>query len=156
MSTILIERPRLFFLLLNLWPPLLGAGIRVTSISSDCTTIEAEMRLRWYNRNYRGTHFGGSLFSLCDPFLPLMLGRLLGHDFIVWDKAASIRFRKPGTGTLRAVFHIPEERLEEIRAALETQEKYEPVFDVTVVDGEGDTVAEVNKRMHVRRRAVAG
>ena len=83
---------------MNLWFPFLGAGIRVTRLQSDWKAIDVEMKLRSWNSNYVGTHYGGSLYSMTDPFYMLMLIENLGRDYIVWDKAATIRFRKPGKG----------------------------------------------------------
>src|ERR1039458_1263587 len=88
--------------LVNLWPPFLGAGIRIKHIAPDMKAVDVEMKLRWWNANYVGTHFGGSLFAMTDPFYMLMLMANLGRDYIVWDKAASIRYRKPGKGTVRS------------------------------------------------------
>lgn len=138
--------------LLSFYPPYLGAGIRVKS-SSDLRTFEVRMKLTFWNRNYLGTQFGGSLYSMCDPFFVLILSAALGRDYIVWDKAASIRFLRPGRGTVKATFHIPQERIDEIRAAADTA-KVEPTFQVTVVDTEGRTVAEVEKLLYVRRKEV--
>src|SRR6202051_5168931 len=89
---------------ISLWPPFLGAGIRVKPIAPDMKAVDVEMKLRWWNANYVGTHFGGSLFAMTDAFYMLMLMANLGRDYIVWDKAASIRYRKPGQGTVRAAF----------------------------------------------------
>ena len=136
----------------NLYPPYLGAAVRVTHISEDFRDVEVEMPLRFYNRNYVGTHFGGSLYSMCDPFYMLMLINILGPGYIVWDKAASIRFRRPGKGTVRAHFHIPSERVEEIRAAADRDGKVEPVFIAEVRDERVELVAEVEKLLYVRRK----
>lgn len=137
--------------LLSLYPPYLGAGVRVR-VSPDFRTFEVRMKLRWWNRNYVGTHFGGSLYTMCDPFFMLILFEHLGRDYIVWDKAATIRFRRPGRGTVRATFHIPEERVAEIRAAADRDGKVEPSFRVEVVDERGEVVAEVEKLLYVRRK----
>lgn len=137
---------------IRFYPPYLGAGVRVTHVSDDFRTVSVEMPLRFYNRNYVGTHFGGSLYSMCDPFYMLMLINILGPDYIVWDKAASIRFKKPGKGLVRATFHIPEERIAEIRAAADTQGKVEPQFQVQITDNDGNVIAEVNKLLYVRRK----
>jgi acyl-coenzyme A thioesterase PaaI-like protein len=137
--------------LLNLYPPYLGAGVRVRA-SADFLTFEVRMRLRRWNRNYVGTHFGGSLYSMCDPFFMLILMQALGREYIVWDKTATIRFRRPGTGTVRATFHIPAERVAEIRAAADRDGKVEPTFRVDVVNETGDVVAEVEKLVYVRRK----
>lgn len=143
------RRGRTILRLLNLWPPYLGAGIR-TRVSPDGRTFEVRMKLRWWNRNYVNTHFGGSLYSMCDPFFMLILIEALGRGYVVWDKAATIRFRRPGKGTVRATFHIPQERIEEIRAAADRGERVEPVFTVEVLDERGEVVAEVEKLLYVR------
>jgi acyl-coenzyme A thioesterase PaaI-like protein len=135
--------------LLSLYPPYLGAGVRVKA-SSDLRTFEVRMKLRWWNRNYVGTQFGGSLYSMCDPFFMLALADALGRGYIVWDKAATIRFRRPGRGTVRATFHLPQERIDEIRAAADAGEKVEPTFTVNVLDEQGEVVAEVEKLLYVR------
>src|SRR6185312_1518484 len=134
------------------YPPYLGAGVRVTHISQDFRTVNVEMPLRFYNKNYVGTHFGGSLYAMCDPFYMLMLMNILGPEYIVWDKAATIRFKKPGKGLVKATFNIPEEKIAEIRAAAESQPKVEPEFQVTVTDAEGTVVAEIDKLLYVRKK----
>lgn len=138
--------------LINLYPPYLGAGIRVSRPAADSRAYEVRMKLAFYNRNYVGSHFGGSLYSMCDPFYMLILIESLGPGYIVWDKAASIRFRRPGRSTVRARFHIPEERIEEIRRAADAGGTPEPVFTADVVDEEGEVVARVEKRLYVRRK----
>ncbi len=144
---------RHFRILLNLWPPFLGAGIRVTRLAPGWREIDVEMKLRTWNRNYVGTHYGGSLYSMADPWFMLMLLENLGRDYIVWDKAASIRFRKPGRGLVHAKFRLTEEQLREIRDALETQEKIDRTFTVEVQDESGTVIAEVQKVIHVKRKA---
>jgi len=139
----------------NLWPPFLGAGIRVTHIASDMKAIDVEMKLRWWNANYVGTHFGGSLFAMTDAFYMLMLMANLGRDYIVWDKAASIRYRKPGKGTVRAEFRLSDAQLDDIRDKLKALPKYEPAFMVEVKDEQGIVIAEVEKLLHVRLKDAA-
>ena len=137
---------------LNIWPPFLGAGIRVKRLASDWKEIDVEMRLRRWNANYVGTHYGGSLYSMADPFFMVMLIENLGQDYIVWDKAASIRFRKPGRGTVSASFRLSDEQIDEIRQALTSQAKIERVFMVEIRDEAGVVVAEVEKLLHIRRK----
>ena len=139
--------------LFNLWPPLMGAGIRVTRIQADWRELDVEMRLRWWNANYVGTHYGGSLYSITDPFFMVMLIRILGSDYIVWDKAASIRFRRPGRSTVYAKFRVTDEQVNEIREALKAEEKFEREFAIEVKDAEGTVIAEVKKLLHFRRNA---
>jgi acyl-coenzyme A thioesterase PaaI-like protein len=86
--------PTLFKRLLNLYPPYIGAGIKVEYVSKDWRELHVSMALRWYNRNAVGTHFGGSLYAMIDPHVMLLLMQLLGKDYQVWDKSASIEFVK--------------------------------------------------------------
>jgi hypothetical protein len=136
------------------WPPLLGAGIKVTRMDDDYRAIDVEMRLIWRNRNVMGAHFGGSLYAMTDPFYMLMLMENLGREYIVWDKAATIRYKRPGIGTVRAEFRLPEEKTAEILSALETSDRYEPVFLIEVKDASGNIVAEVDKTIYCAKRSV--
>jgi Domain of unknown function (DUF4442) len=138
--------------LLNLYPPYLGAGIRVKRLQPDWKAIDVEMKLRFWNSNYVGTHFGGSLYSMTDPFYMLMLIENLGPAYIVWDKAASVRFRRPGKGKVSVSFRLSEEQIEGIRQMLNTQEKVEPTFVVEVKDDSGAVVAEVEKVLYIRKK----
>jgi len=140
---------------INLWPPFLGAGIRVKHIAPDMKSIDVEMKIRWWNANYVGTHFGGSLFAMTDAFYMLMLMANLGREYIVWDKAASIRYRKPGKSTVRAEFRITDAQLDDIREKLKTVEKYEPTFRIEVKDEQGVVIAEVEKLLYVRKKESA-
>ena len=140
---------------INLWPPFLGAGIRVKYIAHDMKAIDVEMKLRWWNANYVGTHFGGSLFAMTDAFYMLMVMANLGGQYIVWDKAATIRYRKPGKGTVRAEFRMTDAQLDDIREKLKTLPKYEPTFTVEVRDLQGTVIAEVEKLVYVRRNESA-
>jgi len=137
---------------MNIWPPFLGAGIRVKRLQPDWKEIDVEMKLRRWNANYVGTHYGGSLYSMTDPFLMLMLLENLGRDYIVWDKSASIRFRRPGKGTVFANFRLSDEQVQEIREALISQQKIDRTFAVEIKDESGSVVAEVEKQLHVRRK----
>jgi acyl-coenzyme A thioesterase PaaI-like protein len=138
--------------LLRIYPPFRGAGIRVTRMSPDLREIDVEMKLHWWNANAVGTHYGGSLYSMADPFYMLMLLENLGRDYIVWDKVASIRFRKPGKGRVRAEFRLTQSQLDELRAQLVVQERIEPTFQVQIRDESGEVVAEVEKLLHIRRK----
>lgn len=137
---------------MNLWPPFLGAGVKITKIADDYSSADVQMKLRSWNRNYVGTHFGGSIFSMTDPFFALILIKGLGKEYIVWDKASEIKFKKPGKGVISAHFNIAKEKLKEIRDLADSQDKVEPKFIVEVRDEAGDVVAEVSKTLYVRRK----
>lgn len=135
---------------MNLWPPFLGAGIRVRSITEDFRDVVVELRLGRLNRNYFGTHFGGSLYSMTDPFFAIMVVHNLGGDYLVWDKAGAIEYVAPGRGTVQAHFHLSARRIDEIRAEAAHGGKVLPEFEVSVKDAEGAIVARVRKTLYVR------
>src|SRR3982751_7114036 len=104
-----------FLRLMRFYPPYLGAGISVVHVAKDLSVLEVEMKLSHWNRNFVGTQFGGSLYSMCDPFFMLMLLMQLGDGYVVWDKSASIDFLRPGRGKVKARFELPRARVEELR-----------------------------------------
>lgn len=138
--------------LINFWPPYFGAGVQVKKISADMREIDVEMKLRFWNKNYVGTQFGGSLYSMVDPFYMLMLLENLGPSYIVWDKAASIRFKRPGRGRVRAQFRLDPSQIDQIKAQADSEDKVEPRFQIQIQDESGDVIAEVEKILHVRRK----
>jgi acyl-coenzyme A thioesterase PaaI-like protein len=144
--------PWLFRLRLNLWPPFVGAGIRVRRIASDFREIVVEMPLRFYNRGYHGTHFGGSLYAMTDPFFALMVLHNLPEEYVVWDKAASIEFIAPGRSRLRTTFRLEQEDLDRILRMTAGGDKHLHLFSVDVVDGEGLVVARAEKIVYVRKK----
>ena len=138
--------------LFNLWPPFRGMGIHVREISPDFRHAVVELRMRLLNRNYVGTHFGGSLFAMADPWFMILMMKRLGDEYVVWDKAGAVRFLKPARGTVTARFEMPEERVAEARSRTAEGGKHEPVFRVAIVDAQGTTVAEVEKTLHIRKK----
>lgn len=135
---------------MSLWPPFLGAGIRVKKLAPDLREIIVEMTLRPWTKNYVGTHYGGSLYSMTDPFYMAMLIENLGRDYIVWDKAAAIRFKRPGRGKVTAHFQIDQERLDQIKEEVREKGRCQPTFQVVVKDEAGEVVAEVDKLLSVK------
>jgi len=137
---------------MRFWPPFWGAGIKVARFSKDYQCIEVQMKLRFWNENYVGTHFGGSLYAMTDPFYMLILVIALGKDYIVWDKSAIIRYKKPAKGTVYCKFEISPEQIESLRKTLEMEKKVEPEFTIPIIDEEGSVVAEVQKVLYVSKR----
>lgn len=140
---------------INLWPPFLFSGIHVVQITPDYRDIRVELRLRPWNRNYVGTHFGGSLFAMTDPFWMLGLMQNLGRDYYVWDRAGEIEFLKPGRGTVTAAFHIDGAMLQEIRDAAADGSKQLRWFSNDVTNGAGEVVARVRKQVYIRLKPQA-
>ena len=137
----------------NFWPCYRGTGGRVTYIAPDWREIRVKLPLSWRTRNYVGTIFGGSLYGAVDPFFMLMLMKHLGPGYVVWDKAATIRFRKPGRSRLTATFRLDEAELMEIRSILASCPKVDRTYRVELVDAQGSVHAEVEKVIHLSVRA---
>ncbi len=137
--------------LMNLWPPFRAAGIRVRHIAGDFREVTVELRMRLLNRNLVGSHFGGSLFAMADPFYMIMMMRNLGRGYVVWDKAAAIRFLKPAYGTLTARFELTQAMVDEAVARTAGGARHEPTYAVEIRDSRGVTVAAVEKTLHIRR-----
>jgi acyl-coenzyme A thioesterase PaaI-like protein len=138
---------------MNLWPPFLFAGISVRHIAEDFCAVDVELRERFYNRNYVGCHFGGSLFAMTDPFWMMMVMRNLDRSYTVWDKSAEIEFLRPGRGTVTARFRLTADLLDEIRAnTVEDGSKYLRRFQVDITDAREQNVARVYKTLHIRRK----
>ena len=136
--------------IMNIWPPYLGAGIKVRDISPDYRRVVVELRQKWYNRNYVGTHFGGSLYSMVDPFYMLMLINILGKDYLVWDRYACIDFVAPGRGTVTAEFTLNDGHIEKIKRETAVCEKYIAELPVEIIDEKGGIVAKATKHLYVR------
>jgi acyl-coenzyme A thioesterase PaaI-like protein len=140
------------FPLINYWRPFRGAGIKVIHFTKDFREIEVEMKLRWYNKNFVGTQFGGSLYAMTDPFYMIMIMQNIGDGYIVWDKAAKIEFKKPGRSRVTAKFKLTESQIIDIKTNADNNPKY--VFDllVSVISDEGETIAVVTKTIYVKKK----
>lgn len=138
--------------LMNVWPPFVGMRIHVVRISADWRHVRIRMKLGMLNRNFVGTHFGGALFAMVDPFCMIPMMQVLGRDYIVWDKAGRIDFVSPGRGTVYADIVLTDEQVAEAKAKTAGGDKYEPSFSVDIVDSKGVLVARVEKTLYIRKR----
>ncbi len=144
-------RPRWLRHYINVWPPFLFSGIRCEQLGDDWRTARVRLKLRWYNKNYVGTQFGGSLFAMTDPWWMILVMRSLGSDYIVWDKAGEIDFVAPGRGDVVASFVVQESLLDALRAATADGSKHLHWCECEVRDARsGELVARVRKQLYVR------
>src|SRR6267154_1612831 len=155
MSLALTLPPRQVRWGMNLWPPLFGAGIRVRRIAPDFREVVVDMPLGLLNRNAFGTHFGGSLYAMTDPFFVLMLSHNLGPEYVIWDRSASIDYVAAGRSRVRAVLRVTDQDLRTIGRMTEAGSKHLHLFHADVVDAEDLLVARVEKLVYVRRRRTA-
>lgn len=140
----------------NLYPPFLGAGIRVTYPKGDPHTIVVRLGLHWWNRNLFGTQFGGSLYAMCDPFFVFIVMKNIGPGYLVWDKEARVEFLKPGRGRVTGRYHVPSEEIARVKALADAGEAVEPVYVGEIRADDGLLVARVTKRLWVRKKGPVG
>lgn len=136
----------------NIWPPFVGSGISIVKTESDeigYRAIDVKLKLRFWNSNYVGTQFGGSLFAMTDPFYMVILLRRFGRGYVVWDKAASIRYKRPGKSDCFARFEIRREEFEALKKEVDEKGKLDWVRLVEIHDSDGAVVAEVEKTIYI-------
>ena len=136
----------------NLFPAYRGSGARVLYISDDYREMRVKIPLNWRTRNYVGTIFGGSIYGGIDPIYMLMLIKILGKGYIVWDKSAKIRFRRPGKETLYADFRVTDEDIFEIKTALETQNSFDKVYNLELKNETEKVHAEIEKVIYIKKK----
>ena len=136
----------------NFFPAYRGTGAKVVYIADDYREIRVRIPLSWRTRNYVGTIYGGSIYAGIDPIYMLMLIKVLGREYIVWDKAAKIRFKRPGKETLFADFLLTESELDEVRQRLETEKSIDRVYNVEIADKNGKIHALVEKTLYIAKR----
>jgi acyl-coenzyme A thioesterase PaaI-like protein len=152
MLNTLRKSPFFLKMLLNTYAPYVGAGVRIQHLDLDEGIIDVEMPLTRFNKNYVGTHFGGSLYSMVDPFYMLILINRLGPDYVVWDKAANIDFKSPGRGRVRARIHITIEDIDQIRELAAAGGAVLQSYTVRILADDDHVVAEVQKTLYIRKK----
>jgi hypothetical protein len=136
----------------NFWPPFFGPGIVLDKVSPDLKYVRMKLKRRPWTLNIVGTQFGGSIYAMTDPIYMTMLLKNLGRGYIVWDKAASIRFRKPGRTDLYAEFKLTDEEIAGIKSRLQTESKMDLEKEVLVVDKDQQVIAEIKKVIYISRK----
>jgi hypothetical protein len=137
----------------NLFPAYRRTGGRVLYIAGDYREMRVKIPLNWRTRNYVGTIFGGSLYGGVDPIYMLMLIRILGRDYVVWDKSAAIRFKRPGKEALFAGFKVSDEDIKEIKTALEKEKSFDKIYTVELKNKAGEIHAVIEKVIYIARRS---
>jgi acyl-coenzyme A thioesterase PaaI-like protein len=136
----------------NLFPAYRGTGGRITYVSADFREVRVKLPLSWRTRNYVGTIFGGSLYGVVDPIYMIMLIRILGPAYTVWDKAATIRFRKPGRSTLYARFVLADEEIAAIRDLAAKSPSIDRLYAVDLADAAGQVQATIEKTIYIKKK----
>jgi len=146
------SKSRLFRWKFNLFPAYRGSGGRVKYIADEFMEVRVKIPLNWRTRNYVGTMYGGSMYSAVDPIYMLMLIRILGSDYIVWDKAAKIRFKRPGNDTLFVNFELSPDEISEIKRLAETERSVDRIYNLELTDKEGKVHALIEKTLYIAKK----
>jgi len=136
----------------SLYPPYLGAGIKLKEFNDDFTKFVVQLKMYWFNRNIFGTHFGGSLYAMCDPFFVFIVLNFLGKEYVVWDKSAKIDFKKAENKTVTATFEISKTILQQIKTEVDKVGKKTFFFTTTITNIKNETIATVEKEIYVRKK----
>jgi len=147
-----VKKLRRFIGLMAWWPPYLGTGLTVDKVNETATSYQVSMKLRFYNRNIYGSHFGGSLYSMCDPWYAFAASAYFGDGYIIWDKSASIKYLSPGKGKVTGLFEIPVEQLAAMKAEVDATGKKTYTFVTDITDQKQTVVAEVTKEIYIRKK----
>ncbi len=136
----------------NFFPAYRGTGGRITYIADDFREVRVKLPLSWRTKNYVGTIYGGSIYASIDPIYMLMLIQILGSGYVVWDKAAAIRFKKPGKDTLFVEFNLSQEEIDEIRRLAETERSIDRIYNVELKDKGGVVHATIEKTLYIAKK----
>jgi acyl-coenzyme A thioesterase PaaI-like protein len=133
---------------LNVWPCIWCTGGKMTFISGDFKELHVQLKLNIRTRNRVGTVYGGSIYSSVDPYFMLMMMEILGKDYVVWDKGATVKFVRPITDKVKCRFLISDELVEKVKAEIAANGQY--VFDMPLqyVDEEGKVYAVFTKTVY--------
>lgn len=138
--------------LLNRLPSYRRAGGKLVFLASDLTFARVRVKYGWRTYGQKNAIFGGALYATVDPCYVIMLQWRLGRGFAVWDKSATIDFRKPGRSALYADFACSDDELAAIRREAHDHGRTERVFHVELRDAAGAVHAAFEKTVVVKRR----
>ena len=145
-------RTKLMRLFFYIHPAYHGTGGRIKYIASDWSEVILAIPLNWRTRNFVGTIFGGSMYGAVDPIFMIMLIQRLEREYIVWDKAAMIQFKKPGKSKLYAHFLVPDKKISYIQDESKTKRSVDRVYFVELKDAEDIVCATVEKTIYIRKK----
>jgi acyl-coenzyme A thioesterase PaaI-like protein len=144
---------RLWRLYFNLYPAIRGTGGWLRFLSGDWHEAHLSLRLNLRTYNYKGTIFGGAMFAAGDPLYMLMLIKIMGEEYVIWDKAASIRFLRPAKTRLRARFLLSPEAIAALKADIEREQEIDRTFSFEYVDAEGTVYARSERTIYLAKKA---
>ena len=137
----------------NLSPMYRRSTARITEVTDDLMHIKIKLPISYKNRNYVNSIFGGSMFSAVDPIPMIQILNILGDDYVVWDKAAEIKFKRPGRENLYANFNCTPSEILNIKKRIENEQEIEVEKLTQLTNKNGDIVfCEVSKTIYIANK----
>lgn len=138
---------------LNISPMYRRSTARITYISKDLMKIRIRLPISYKNKNYVGSIFGGSMFAAVDPIPMTQLIQLLGSNYVVWDKSAEIKFKRPARKDLYAIFSFTPNQISSIRNKVAEKNEIEFPYTTQLTDKEEETIyCTVHKTIYIANK----
>lgn len=135
------------------WSPMYKrTTAKITEVSDDLHYVKIRLKLNWKNRNYAGSIFGGSMLSSTDPIYMIQLIQILGKDFVVWDKAVTAKYKRPGKSTIYGEFIFTEEEIEALKTKLKTEQQVDIIKTMNLVNDKKEVIAEFTKTLYIAKK----
>lgn len=145
-----LKESTLFKVGFNLSPMYRRSTARIIYVSDDLKTVRIKIPISYKNKNYIGSIFGGSLFSAVDPIPMIQLMTIFKEEYIVWDKSAHIRFKRPAKENMYANFEFTTEEIEDIQKKVHENKEVEHSKTTLITNKTGDIVyCEVTKLIYI-------
>jgi hypothetical protein len=136
------------------WSPMYRrTTAKLIEVSDDLHYVKIRLKLNWKNRNYAGSMFGGSMLSATDPIYMIQLIQILGNDYVVWDKAVTAKYKRPGKGTIYGEFAFTPEEIEDIKLQVKTKQQVDLEKTMQLVNAKAEIIAEFSKTIYVAEKA---
>ncbi|APX98995.1 DUF4442 domain-containing protein [Lacinutrix venerupis] len=136
------------------WSPMYKRSTaKLIQVSDNLQYVKIRLKPSWKNRNYAGSIFGGSMLSATDPIYMIQLIQILGDDFVVWDKAASIKYKRPAKETIYAEFIFLDEEIEAIKSEIKLKNEVNITKKLTLKNTDNIVFAEIEKTMYAATKS---
>ena len=137
----------------NLSPMYRRSTGRIVKVSDDLLQVNVRIKLSYKNSNYVGSIFGGSLFSATDPIFMIQLLNILDESYVVWDKAATIKFKRPAKENCYVDFIFTKDEIAQIKKDVSQNNEIDLVKNITITNKDKTVVfAEVSKTIYVANK----
>jgi acyl-coenzyme A thioesterase PaaI-like protein len=133
----------------NLSPMYRRSTGKVISVSNDLLTVKIKIPISYKNKNYVGSIFGGSLFSATDPIYMIQLLNILGDNYVVWDKSAEIKYRRPAKKDAFASFIFSWDEIERIKQEVTQKGELDWIKNLQITDDNQTVFCELEKTMYI-------